>query len=87
MRRIVIVVMMLTVMLTAGCRHNRRTVVLRDSETFYMIPAGTPFNAIREQGDPLTEYVVNDSNMVVVYPGYLQNLQEEADARVLRPPE
>lgn len=70
-----------------GCEWGRKTdtSVLRETETFYRIPKGTPFKGVKEDGGPLVDIVVTDSDLVVVYPGYLQKLQEEANRNVLRP--
>lgn len=87
MKRLMLVALVLVAVSMAGCRHNRIPDVLRESETRYWIPAGTPFNAVKVKGEPLTEIVVDDTGLVVIYPGSLQALEEEAGRRILRPPE
>ena len=71
-------VALVCVLMVIGCNGVVRDVpVLKDSETFLIIPAGISFKARDDK-----EFV-KESNMWVVHPGYLQKLQEEANLRVI----
>jgi hypothetical protein len=76
------------VLVTPGCRYQRRRgiFVLRESEQYYYIPAGTPFMAVVEKGKPPVQ-VIRTVGTWAVDAGYLHKLQTEANARVLEPPE
>lgn len=88
MKRLTIFLVVLTTLLMAGCRYQKRKAVyiLRESEQYYLIPAGTPFTAIVRKGEPPVE-VIRNSDTWAVDAGYLLKLQKEANARVLDPPE
>ncbi len=83
-----IVVLVLATMFLSGCRYSKtkRMYILRESEQFYLIPAGTPFNAVVRKGEPPVE-IVRNSDTWAVDAGYLLKLQKEANARMLEPPE
>lgn len=88
MKRLTVVVLVLAAVCLSGCRYGKpkRMYILRESEQFYLIPAGTPFNAVVKKGDPPVE-VVRNSDTWAVDAGYLLKLQKEANARILEPPE
>ncbi len=69
--------------MTAGCASlGRNTLILTDKETYYFIPAGTPFKARIVKDGPLVD-VVRDRGSFNVDAGYLAELQEAANARAL----
>lgn len=88
MKRITIILVVVAAALMAGCRYAKPKAVyiLRESEQYYLIPAGTPFMAVVRKGEPPIE-VIRNSDTWAVDAGYLMKLQKEANARVLEPPE
>ena len=82
MRRILMVMAIGAVAFIAGCNGDHGP--LLDSDVMYLIPAGIPFKAKEDKNGPLIEYV-KDTDMAVVHPGYLQKLQQEADAATVKP--
>lgn len=76
------------VLVSAGCPYQRQSkiFILKESEQYYYIPAGTPFMAIVEKGKPPVQ-VIRTAGTWAVDAGYLHKLQTEANARVLEPPE
>ncbi len=88
MKQITIILVIVAAALTSGCRYSKPkgVYILRESEQYYFIPAGTPFNAVIRKGEPPVE-VIRNSDTWAVDAGYLMKLQKEANARVLEPPE
>lgn len=88
MKRKTIILVMVATVLMSGCRYikPKSVYILRESEQYYLIPAGTPFTAIVRKGEPPVE-VIRNSDTWAVDAGYLMKLQREANARVLEPPE
>ena len=86
MKRLLIV--LVVGILAAGCSYGRRGQihVLRESEMYYYIPAGTPFNAVVQKGEPPIQ-VTRNAGTWAVDAGYLAKLQAEANAAILQPPE
>lgn len=79
--RVILLVLAVAILATVGCNGHPP---LLDSDVMYLIPAGVPFKAKEKKNGPLVEYV-KDTDMAVVHPGYLQKLQEEADAATIKP--
>ncbi len=88
MKRLTIILVVIAAVLTSGCAYEKRkdVYILRESEQYYFIPAGTPFTAVVRKGEPPVE-VIRNSDTWAVDAGYLMKLQKEANARVLEPPE
>ena len=77
-------ILLAPLLLTSGCASfGKSTVILTDKETYYLIPAGTPFKARIVKDGPLVE-VTRDRDSYNLDAGYLAELQETANARVLQ---
>ena len=76
------------VLASAGCPYQRRSgiFILKESEQYYYIPAGTPFMAVVEKDKPPIQ-VIRNVGTWAVDAGYLHKLQTEANARILEPPD
>ena len=88
MNRLRVVVAVLVALSVCGCPYGKRKrmYILRESEQFYLIPAGTPFTAIVTKGEPPVQ-VTRNADSWAVDAGYLLKLQKEANARILEPPD
>jgi len=86
MKRLIVV--MVIAIMSAGCSYGRQggIYILNESEQYYLIPAGTPFNAVIQKGQPPIEIMRNVPTWAVDA-GYLNRLQQEANAAVLEPRE
>ena len=77
-------ILLAPLLLTSGCASfGKSTVILTDKEAYYFIPAGTPFKARIVKDGPLVE-VTRDRDSYNLDAGYLAELQETANARVLQ---
>ena len=82
MRKVIAVLFLMLVV--CGCATVKKNYILTESEQYYFIPAGTPFNAVIVKGQaPVEVRRVKDTWGVDA--GYLAKLQEEANAAVIKP--
>ena len=58
--------------------------VLTSKEQLWIIPAGTPFKAVQTPKEPAKEFVVADADLVVLYQGNLQELEQEANRKAVK---
>ena len=68
----------IAVFFIVGCASTKPTVLL-ETETYYLIPANTPFKAVVEDGGKV-EDVVRTYNSYAVDAGLLIKLQEQANS-------
>ena len=61
---------------------DRNINILTSDETYFLIPAGTPFKAIMVKDGPLVD-VVRTSDSWNIEAGYLLKLQKDANAQAL----
>lgn len=77
---VIAVVLLAVVILLGGCSFRRY--ILSETEQYYLIPAGTTFNAVVLKGQPPIP-VTRDKDTWAVDAGYLAKLQEDANANAL----
>ena len=65
-----------------GCVTSSSKYILVESEAYYLIPAGTSFNAIIQKGKPPVE-VTRQKDTYAVDAETLIKLQEEANLQIL----
>jgi hypothetical protein len=87
MKRLSLIVFLM--LMCSGCvfggAQKRLPTVLAQKEMMWTIPAGTEFKAIQKPAYPkLTEFVVADDDLKVVYAGNLLELEQEANRRVIK---
>lgn len=68
MKRLVVVLTVLTALSLCGCSYGKRKrmYILRESEQFYLIPAGTPFMAVVTKGEPPVQVTRNADSWAVI---------------------
>lgn len=80
------VALLAAMVVLCGCNYSRGVLILSESQQYYFIPAGTPFNAVVIKGQPPIQ-VVRDKPTWAVDAGYLFELQKAANRRALEIPE
>ena len=80
-----LVLLAFVIWVLSGCASVHKSYVLTETEQYYFIPAGTPFNAVLVKGQPPVE-VIRAKDTWAIDASYLVKLQEEANAHVLNPP-
>lgn len=83
LKKIFLVSLIACCIIASGCARGRQW-ILTDNEVYYLIPAGTPFQARVVKDGPL-QPVVRDRDSYNIEAGYLVKLQEEANAEILEP--
>jgi hypothetical protein len=84
MKKILIVILL--AVMCSGCAAIAKQslpTVLTSKEQMWIIPAGTPFKAVQSAKEPAKEFVEATSDLVVLYEGNLQELEQEANRQAI----
>jgi len=80
--------LILLVLFCSGCAtiaKSQLPTILTSKEQQWTIPKGTPFKAIQKPTYPtLTEFIVTDDDLAVIYKGNLLELEQEANRRAIK---
>lgn len=80
--RLPMVMLLLPLALTTGCASFGKPAVLLESETYQVIPAGTPYQARECSKCPMQTFK-RSADAWVVDGGYMVKLQEEANYKAV----